>query len=56
MEENENKPIKSSKELEEKIVFSENLLSCFACGEILDEEVDECPYCGVKLNINKKRE
>ncbi|MBD3339347.1 MAG: hypothetical protein GF353_09570 [Candidatus Lokiarchaeota archaeon] len=48
------KNIKISNEKEEKIFFGEKQKRCFACGQVLDIGVEECPYCKTKQNIEKK--
>jgi hypothetical protein len=34
---------------EEKILYGDNRLLCFACGEEIDNDTEICPYC--KTNI-----
>ncbi|MFX0072353.1 MAG: hypothetical protein ACFFAO_14805 [Candidatus Hermodarchaeota archaeon] len=33
---------------EEKIEFGQKNISCFACGQEINEETEICPYCGTK--------
>lgn len=34
---------------EEKILYGDNKLVCFACGEEIDNNADICPYCKTTL-------
>ena len=39
---------------EEKIYFSKENITCFACGEKVEKDTEVCPYCGVNLNHNSQ--
>jgi len=48
-----NKKEKSNEEDIEKVMFGEDTITCFACGEKLfseDVEAERCPYCGTILH------
>ena len=37
----------------EKVMFGEDTINCFACGEKLsseDIEAERCPYCGTEIH------
>ena len=34
---------------EEKILYGDNKIVCFACGEEIDNNTDICPYCKTNL-------
>ena len=43
----------STKKKNEKVMFGEDTMNCFACGEKLsseDIEAERCPYCGTEIN------
>ncbi|MFW9826182.1 MAG: hypothetical protein ACFFEY_01010 [Candidatus Thorarchaeota archaeon] len=40
---------RNSEKDEEKILYGDNKLLCFACGEEIDNDTEICPYC--KTNI-----
>ncbi|MFO7797512.1 MAG: hypothetical protein ACQERB_12240 [Promethearchaeati archaeon] len=43
----------SKKKNIEKVMFGEDTMNCFACGEKLslkDTEAERCPYCGTEIN------
>jgi hypothetical protein len=35
---------------EESIQFGEKSFICFACGQKINEEIKNCPYCGTLIN------
>ncbi|MFX1389730.1 MAG: hypothetical protein ACFE9Z_06705 [Promethearchaeota archaeon] len=41
--------INSLQNNEEKILYSDNKIVCFACGEQIDDNIDICPYCKTNL-------
>ncbi|UCC21063.1 MAG: hypothetical protein JSV62_07240 [Promethearchaeota archaeon] len=49
----ENRNLRSEfKDLEkngEKILYSDNMIVCFACGEEIDKNIEICPYCKTNL-------
>jgi len=36
---------KDLEKAEEKILYSNNIIVCFACGEEIDNSTNICPYC-----------
>jgi uncharacterized protein CbrC (UPF0167 family) len=34
----------------ERVYFSEDVITCFACGEKISGSYKKCPYCGTKLD------
>lgn len=36
---------------EERIYFGQKKITCFACGEEIDENYEVCPYCGTKQKL-----
>ena len=40
---------KMNEKKQEKILFSDNKIVCFACGEKIDKDTDVCPYCETSL-------
>ena len=35
---------------EEKILYGDNKIVCFACGEQIDKTTKICPYCKTSIN------
>ena len=50
IEKNDNKKKENIEILEEKILFGEKEILCFACGEKLDISAKKCPYCEISLD------
>ena len=46
-----NKENKSQPE-EERIQFGDKTLICFACGQKINENTKNCPYCGILIKPN----
>ncbi|MEJ2250753.1 MAG: zinc-ribbon domain-containing protein [Candidatus Lokiarchaeota archaeon] len=49
---NLSKKQKHKKEIE-KVYYSEDITTCFACGEKIDINSEKCPYCGTALKKHK---
>ena len=37
--------VKNLQQNEEKILYGDNKIVCFACGEHIDNDTEICPYC-----------
>jgi len=46
---NSSKEINDNNKLEEEIYFGKKVMVCFACGEIIYNIQEFCPYCGIKI-------
>ena len=41
--------VQNPKMEEDKILYGEHKLVCFACGEEIEDENSICPYCNTKI-------
>ena len=48
-DENTKMNIQKTGKKQEKILFSDYKIVCFACGEKIDKDTDVCPYCETSL-------
>ncbi|MFX1420514.1 MAG: hypothetical protein ACFE9N_16550 [Promethearchaeota archaeon] len=41
--------VKDLEKKDKKILYSDNKVVCFACGEAIEKNIDVCPYCKTNL-------